>query len=108
MKIGFPNDRRQRGATCHQIENGREVNGGFAADPLDVARALRFAPSNGVVEGIAGELDSATWIECIQLGDAKHAAEIAAGQIEKMRRNQVELFAIFHTMPKHARSSAGF
>ena len=84
------------------------MNRRLSANPLDSARSLRTPPVHGRVEKVSVQNLTAPWIERVGLGNAKYASQVAAGEIEKVRGYELQLLAIFDTVPKHPRRRVGF
>jgi hypothetical protein len=108
VEVGFPDDGGKVGVLGHDFEKSGEMDSGFAADPLEVAGALGASPGNSPVEEFVCEFLAAGRVEGVEFSDAKHAAEIAAREIEEMGRDEFEFVAIFEAMLVEAGNGSGF
>ena len=79
----------------------------LAADPLDVSRP-RWRP-----QAMAADRKSAvssvptSGLNAFDFGDAKCAAQVAAGQVEQMRRDQFDFLAELDAMAEDSRLATG-
>jgi len=78
------------------------MNGRFAADPLDISRSALSSPRNRVAKELGRENLTAAWVKRKGFGYTKHATQVAARQVEQVRRDKFGLFAILDAMPKEA------
>ena len=83
------------------------MDGRLTAHPLQGAGTLPQPVGDGGVEELARQGLPATRVEGIQLIDAEDAAQIAAGQVEQVRRHQLGLVAEFDAMAKDTGQVAG-
>src|SRR5579871_1425484 len=101
MKIGFPDHGRQRRASGHHRQDRRQMNRGLTADPLECAGPLFLTPGHRLLEEFWCQLLSPARIESVELGNTESTAQVAAREVQQMRRYKLGLFAVLDPMPKH-------
>src|SRR6185312_460197 len=92
----------------HRIQDSRNMDGRFAADPLDVSRAALAPPLDRIGKKRGRQLGALARIERAGLRNAERATQVAARQVKQVRRHELDFFAVLDSVPVDSRLAARF